>query len=166
MTSFARSGTHPHHAHEEAEASQDRLVALGARIQNASVLARPGSIIITTSHRVISPRGFSAPISRPPGKAGCRIVIHARDADADVAAILHDEMGKGAFKGLLHCFTSSAALAEAALSLGLYISFSGVLTFKNSQNLRDIARTVPWIRFLVETDAPLFGAGSLSRQAQ
>ena len=86
--------------------------------------------------------------------SGLPIVIHARDADADLATILQDEMGKSAFKGLLHCFTASATLAETALSLGLFISFSGVLTFKNSQNLRDIARAVPMDRLLVETDAP------------
>ncbi|MGH6846363.1 MAG: TatD family hydrolase, partial [Methylocella sp.] len=85
---------------------------------------------------------------------GLPLVVHARDADADIAAILRDEMGKGAFAGLLHCFTSSAALAETALSLGLYISFSGVLTFKNSRPLRDIARAVPIDKVLVETDAP------------
>jgi TatD DNase family protein len=81
-------------------------------------------------------------------------VIHARDADADVAAILEDEMGKGAFKALLHCFTAGPALAATALRLGLSISFSGVLTFKNSDALRAIAATVPLDRLLVETDAP------------
>jgi TatD DNase family protein len=82
------------------------------------------------------------------------LVIHARDADDDVAAILRQEMGKGAFKAVLHCFTSSRALAETGLELGLYVSFSGVLTFKNSQDLRDIARDIPLDRLLVETDAP------------
>jgi TatD DNase family protein len=82
------------------------------------------------------------------------LVIHARDADEDVAAILRDEMGKGPFKALLHCFTASRMLAETGIELGLYVSFSGVLTFKNSQDLRDIARDLPLDRLLVETDAP------------
>ncbi|MCI0599112.1 MAG: TatD family hydrolase, partial [Beijerinckiaceae bacterium] len=87
-------------------------------------------------------------------ESGLPIVVHAREADADIAAILRDEMEMGAFTGLLHCFTGSAMLAEAALSLGFYISFSGVLTFKNSGGLREIARSVPLDRLLVETDAP------------
>jgi len=86
--------------------------------------------------------------------AGLPLVIHTRDADDDCAAILRDEMGKGAFTALLHCFTASQALAETAVELGLYISFSGVVTFKNSQSLRDTASTVPLERMLVETDAP------------
>ena len=71
-----------------------------------------------------------------------------------MAAILEDEMGKGAFKALLHCFTGSRQLAERALAIGLSISFSGVLTFKKSEELREIARSVPSERLLVETDAP------------
>jgi TatD DNase family protein len=82
------------------------------------------------------------------------LVIHARDADDDIAAILTDEMGQGRFSALLHCFTSSRALAETALDLGLSISFSGVVTFKKSEGLRAIARDVPLDRILVETDAP------------
>jgi TatD DNase family protein len=87
-------------------------------------------------------------------ESGLPLVIHARDADSDVAAILRDEMGKGAFKAVLHCFTSSRALAESGIELGFTISFSGVLTFKNSENLRAIARDVPLDRLIVETDAP------------
>ena len=82
------------------------------------------------------------------------LVIHTRDADADTAAILTEEMGRGRFNAVLHCFTASRALAEAALGLGLMISFSGVVTFKKSEELRAIARDVPLDRVLVETDAP------------
>ena len=85
---------------------------------------------------------------------GLPVVIHTRDAEDDTAAILKDEMGQGRFGALLHCFTSSRALAETALGLGLMISFSGVVTFKNSGELRAIARDVPLDRILVETDAP------------
>ena len=85
---------------------------------------------------------------------GLPLVIHAREADDDIAAILREEMAAGAFKALLHCFTSSRALAETGLELGLYVSFSGVLTFKGSDDLRAIARDVPLDRLLVETDAP------------
>ena len=85
---------------------------------------------------------------------GLPIVIHSREAEDDTAAILTDEMGQGPFKALLHCFTSSRALAETALDLGFSISFSGVVTFKNSGELRAIARDAPLDRILVETDAP------------
>jgi TatD DNase family protein len=87
-------------------------------------------------------------------ETGLPLVIHTRDADADCAAILTEEMGKGAFPALLHCFTSGRALAETAIGLGLYISFSGVVTFKNAEELRETARAVPLERILVETDAP------------
>ena len=82
------------------------------------------------------------------------LVIHTRDADADMAAILTDEMGQGRFRALLHCFTASRELAETALGLGLSISFSGAVTFKKSEDLRAIARDVPLDSILVETDAP------------
>ena len=82
------------------------------------------------------------------------LVIHARDADDDIAAILEEETGKGAFPAVLHCFSSGARLAERGLALGCYVSFSGILTFKNSEELRAIARDVPLDRLLVETDAP------------
>ena len=87
-------------------------------------------------------------------RTGLPLVIHSRDADEDMARILRDEMGKGAFTALLHCFTSGRELAMTGLELGLYVSFSGVLTFKNSQELRDLVRDVPLDRLLVETDAP------------
>jgi TatD DNase family protein len=82
------------------------------------------------------------------------LVIHTRDADDDMAAILAQEMGQGRFRALLHCFTGSRELAETALGLGLFISFSGVVTFKKSEGLRAIARGAPLDRILVETDAP------------
>ena len=87
--------------------------------------------------------------------AGLPLVIHARDADGDIAAILHEEWDAGGpFQLVLHCFSSGHALAEDALSLGGYVSFSGILTFPRSGALRDIARDIPAERLLVETDAP------------
>jgi TatD DNase family protein len=150
---FCTVGTHPHHAHEEAEASRERLVALAEHPKCVGIGEAGLDYHYDKPPRDVAARVFRTHIAAA-RQSGLPIVIHARDADADVAAILQDEMGKGAFKGLLHCFTASAALAEAALSLGLYISFSGVLTFKNSQGLREIARIVPLDRLLVETDAP------------
>ena len=85
---------------------------------------------------------------------GLPLVIHAREADADLAAILSEETEKGAFPAVLHCFSSGRALAETGIALGHYVSFSGILTFKNAEELRDIARDLPADRILVETDAP------------
>jgi len=87
-------------------------------------------------------------------ETGLPLVIHSRDADDDMAAILTEETGKGAFPFVLHCFSSGAALAETGVALGGYVSFSGILTFRKSDELRDIARTIPLDRLLVETDAP------------
>ena len=82
------------------------------------------------------------------------IIVHARDADEDVAAILENEMEKGPFRGVLHCFSSGAELAERAIGIGLYVSFSGILTFKKAEDLRAIAANLPEDRILVETDSP------------
>jgi TatD DNase family protein len=87
-------------------------------------------------------------------QTGLPVIVHTRDADDDTIEILRDEMGKGAFTGLIHCFTGTQRLADAALELGLYISVSGIATFKNSTALRDVIKTVPLDRLLVETDAP------------
>ena len=104
--------------------------------------------------RATSPTACSAPHIAAARETGLPLVIHSREADDDMAATLRDEMGRGRFTAVLHCFTSSAALARTGLELGLSISFSGVATFKNSEGLRDIAREVPLDRMLVETDAP------------
>jgi TatD DNase family protein len=146
-------GTHPHQAHEEPEAPVAQLVEL-ARHPRCVAIGEAG----LDYHYDRSPRDVAARVFRnhiaAARESGLPLVIHARDADADVAAILRDEMGKGTFKALLHCFTASRMLAETGLELGLSVSFSGVITFKNSQELREIARDVPLDRLLVETDAP------------
>ena len=83
------------------------------------------------------------------------VIVHTRDADDDTIAILEDEMGKGAFTGVIHCFTGTQMLADAALEMGFCISVSGIATFKKSEELRAVLKTVPLDRLLVETDAPL-----------
>lgn len=87
-------------------------------------------------------------------QTGLPLIVHSRDADADMEKTLSAEMAKGAFTGLLHCFSSSKDLADRAVALGFYISLSGIITFKNSQGLRDAIKDVPLDRLLVETDAP------------
>lgn len=150
---FCTVGTHPHHVHEEAEPSVAELLDL-ARHPKCVGLGEAG----LDYHYDLAPRDVAQRVFRThiaaARESGLPLVIHTRDADDDCAAILTEETGKGAFPALLHCFTSSRALAETALGLGLYISFSGVVTFKNSQALREIARDVPLERMLVETDAP------------
>jgi TatD DNase family protein len=85
---------------------------------------------------------------------GLPLEIHTREADADTAAILEEEHAKGPFPAILHCYTGGPDLAARALALGLYVSFTGVVTFKKSEALREIAASVPLDRLLVETDAP------------
>jgi TatD DNase family protein len=146
-------GTHPQRAHEQPEASVEDLVSLASH---------PKCVAIGEAgldyHYDKAPRDVAAQVFRThidaARRTGLPLVIHSRDADEDMAAILRDEMGKGAFKALLHCFTSSQQLAATGLELGLSVSFSGVLTFKTSEELRRIAADVPLDRLLVETDAP------------
>jgi TatD DNase family protein len=146
-------GTHPHQAAEEAETDVAAIKAFAAHPKCVGI-GEAG----LDYHYNYAPPDVAAKVFRAQiGLARALelpLVIHAREADDDMAAILREEMGKGAFAAVLHCFTSSRALAETGLELGLYLSFSGVLTFKNSQNLRDIARDAPLDRLLVETDAP------------
>jgi TatD DNase family protein len=84
---------------------------------------------------------------------GLPLIIHTRSASADTLAVLADE-GQGRVRGVFHCFTETQAVADAALALGMYISFSGILSFKNAQDLRDVAQNVPLDRCLIETDSP------------
>ena len=137
---FCTVGEHPHEAHEEPEVAVDELVALARASEMRRHRRSRARLSLRQTRRATSPRGSSAPISRPRARPACRSSSTRRDADADMAAILDDEMGKGPFKAVLHCFTSSRELAETGLALGLYVSFSGIVTFKNSRRLRDIAR--------------------------
>ena len=150
---FFTIGTHPHQAHEEPDTSVARLVELSAHPKCVGIGEAGLDYHYDKSPRDVAARVFRTHIAAA-RETGLPLVIHARDADADVAAIVRDEMGQGAFKAVLHCFTSSRELAMTGLELGLYVSFSGVLTFKASQELRAIARDVPLDRLLVETDAP------------
>ena len=82
------------------------------------------------------------------------IIVHTRDAEEDTVNIMQEQMGKGAYRGVIHCFTSTQYLAEKALEMGFYISISGIISFKTAQAIRDVVKTVPLDRLLVETDAP------------
>jgi TatD DNase family protein len=146
-------GTHPHQAHEEPDVSVEQLVGLSSHPRCVAIGEAGLDYHYDKSPRDVAEVVFRRHIEAA-RRTGLPLVIHSRDADEDMARILRDEMGKGAFTALLHCFTSGRELAMTGLELGLYVSFSGVLTFKNSQELRDLVRDVPLDRLLVETDAP------------
>lgn len=105
------------------------------------------------SPRDVQARVFRAHIHAA-RESGLPIVIHTRDADADTIEILDEEQAKGAFKGVIHCFSAGREVAECALKHGMYVSFSGIVTFKNAANVREVAAMVPLDRLLVETDSP------------
>lgn len=150
---FCSVGTHPHHAAEEPDVTADELVRLAEHPKCVAIGEAGLDYFYDRSPREAQAAGFRTHIAAA-RVTGLPLVIHARDADADVAAILEDETGKGAFPFILHCFSSGRALAEAGIRLGGYVSFSGILTFKRSDELRAIARDVPRERLLIETDAP------------
>jgi TatD DNase family protein len=155
---FCSVGTHPHNAHEELDIGADELVK---RTRDPKVVAIGEAGL--DYHYDYSPRpaqeqGFRAHIAAARATQ-LPLVIHSRDADEDMARILSEETGKGAFPAILHCFTGGRDLALKAIDLGLHISFTGILTFKNSQNLRDIAAELPADRIMVETDAPYLAPG-------
>ena len=150
---FCSVGTHPHHAAEEPDVTADELVAL-ARHPKVVAIGEAGlDYHYDNSPREAQEKGFRTHIAAARA-TGLPLVIHARDADADVARILEEETARGTFSFVLHCFTGAPELARRGIALGGFVSFSGVLTFKNSGALRDVARQVPLDRLLVETDAP------------
>jgi len=151
-------GTHPHNAHEELDVTADALVALAAHPKVIAIGEAGLDYHYDKSPREAQEQGFRTHIAAA-RQSGLPLVIHAREADERVAAILTEEMGKGAFKAVLHCFTGSEALAQRGVELGLYVSFSGIVTYRSAQNLRDIAAALPADRILVETDAPYLAPG-------
>lgn len=150
---FCTIGTHPHNAEEESGIAAEELVRLSEHPKVVGIGEAGLDYFYDRAPREAQAAGFRVHIEAA-RRTGLPLVIHARDADNDVAAILREEMGKGAFPFILHCFSSGPALARAGIDLGGYISFSGILTFKKSDALREIAKNVPHDRLLVETDAP------------
>jgi TatD DNase family protein len=155
---YCSVGTHPHNAHEELDVTASDLAAY-TRSAKVVALGEAGlDYHYDNSPRDAQERGFRTHIAAA-RETGLPLVIHTREADADTARILEEETGKGAFPAVLHCFTGGADLAQRAIALGLFISFTGILTFKNSAALRDIAAELPADRILVETDAPYLAPG-------
>ncbi len=155
---YSSVGTHPHHAHEELDIVAGDLVA---RTHHPKVVAIGEAGLdyhYDNSPRDAQAQGFRAHIAAA-RETQLPLVIHSRDADDDMAAILRDEMAKGAFPAVLHCFTGGRALALTGIELGVYVSFTGILTFKKSDALRAIAAELPADRILVETDSPYLAPG-------
>ena len=151
---YCSIGTHPHNAAEEPDVTADDLVRIAKAEPLVVAIGEAGlDYHYDNSPRAAQREGFLRHIAAA-RTTQLPLVIHARDADDDIAAILEDEAGKGAFPFVLHCFSSGAALARRGLALGGYVSFSGIVTFKRSDDLRAIAAEVPMDRLLVETDAP------------
>ena len=155
---YCSVGTHPHHAHEELDITAADLVE---RTRHPKVVAIGEAGLdyhYDTSPRPAQEQGFRAHIAAA-RETGLPLVIHSRDADDDMAAILREETKQGAFPAVLHCFTGGRDLAFAGIELGLYVSFTGILTFKKSDDLRAIAAALPADRVLVETDSPYLAPG-------
>ena len=150
---FCTVGTHPHNAHEELDVPVSEIVRLTQHSKVVGIGEAGLDYHYDNSPPEAQMQGFCNHIAAA-RESGLPLVIHTREAEEDTARVLEKEMGKGHFKALLHCFTSQQWLAERAVELGLYVSFSGILTYKTAQNLRDTAKALPEDRILVETDAP------------
>ncbi|RWC28844.1 MAG: TatD family deoxyribonuclease [Mesorhizobium sp.] len=150
---YCSVGTHPHNAAEELDVTVEELARLSAHRKVVAIGEAGLDYFYDHAPRDAQAQGFRTHIAAA-RRTGLPLVIHSRDADSDMADILEDETGKGAFPFILHCFSSGRRLAEVGVALGGYVSFSGILTFKNSAELRAIAADVPRDRLLVETDAP------------
>jgi TatD DNase family protein len=145
-------GTHPHNAHEEPEITTADLVRL-AEHPRCVAIGEAGLDYHYPGDYAAQATGFRRHIAAA-RETSLPLVIHAREADEEIASILEQEMGQGAFPFVLHCFSSGLDLARRGLALGGYISFSGILTFKNAATIQEAATMAPADRILVETDAP------------
>ena len=150
---YCSVGIHPHEAEAEPDVQAAQLLAHAGHPKVVAFGETGLDYFYEHAPRKAQLDNFRAHIEAS-REAGLPIIVHTREADADTEALLTEEMAKGAFTGVLHCFTSGERLARAAVDLGFYISFSGILTFKKTEALQAIARDLPLDRILVETDAP------------
>lgn len=155
---FFSVGTHPHQAHEELDVPVAEIVEKSQHPKCIAIGEAGLDYFYDKSPRAAQREGLLNHIAAA-RQTGLPLVIHSRDADDDMGDLLEAEMAKGAFTAVLHCFTGGDRLAARALQLGLYISASGVITFKKSEALRAVFASVPLDRLLVETDAPYLAPG-------
>ncbi|NYT40107.1 TatD family hydrolase [Sphingomonas sp. R-74633] len=150
---WASVGIHPHEADEHPDIDASKLIEKARHPRVVGIGETGLDYYYDHSDRNRQRASFRTHIT------ACRetqlpLIVHTRDAEADTAEILREEMGKGAFPGVIHCFTASREFSEIALELGFYISISGIVTFKNAKDLQDTAAQLPLDRLLIETDAP------------
>lgn len=150
---WATIGIHPHEADQHPHVDTAKLVARAAHPRVVGIGESGLDYHYDHSDRARQQASFRAHIAAA-RDTGLPIVVHTRDAEDDTIAILRDEMAKGAYPGVIHCFTASGEFADKALELGLYISISGIVTFKNARDLQQTAARLPLDRLLIETDAP------------
>ncbi|HEX7871366.1 MAG TPA: TatD family hydrolase [Sphingobium sp.] len=150
---WATIGIHPHEADTHPDVDTARLVDGAAHLRIIGIGETGLDYYYDHSDRQRQQDSFRSHIAAS-RETGLPIIVHTRDAEEDTAAILREEMGKGAFPGVIHCFTASDAFADIALDLGFYISLSGIVTFKNAKALQETARRIPDNRLLIETDSP------------
>ncbi len=150
---FGTVGIHPHEAEREPDVAVEALVTRAEHPKIVGIGETGLDYYYDNAPRHMQQVNFRAHI-KAARITGLPVIIHTRDADDDCAAILSEEMEEGAFTAVVHCFTAGPALAKVALELGLYISISGIVTFKTAKDLQAIAKDLPSDRILVETDAP------------
>jgi TatD DNase family protein len=150
---WATVGIHPHEADQHPDVGTAKLIERAAHPRVVGIGESGLDYYYDHSDRDRQRASFRAHIAAA-RETGLPIVVHTRDAEEDTAEILREEMGKGAYPGVIHCFTASGAFADIALELGLYISISGIVTFKNAKDLQETAARLPIERMLIETDAP------------
>jgi TatD DNase family protein len=150
---FCSVGVHPHEAAHEPDVALDRIVTLAKHPKVVGIGEAGLDYYYDKSPRDQQKSNFRRHMQAAI-ETNLPLIVHTRDADDDMAQMLTEGCGEGALRGVLHCFTSSRQLAEKALELGFYISISGIVTFKNAEDLRQTVRGVPLDRLLVETDSP------------
>jgi TatD DNase family protein len=155
---YCSVGTHPHNADEEDGIPAEQLIELTKHSKVVALGEAGLDYFYQHGSREAQERGFRAHIAAARA-TGLPLVIHTRDADDDCGRILEEEIAKGSFRAVLHCYTGGRDLAMKAIAMGLSISFTGILTFKKSQALRDLAADLPADRIMVETDAPYLAPG-------
>jgi TatD DNase family protein len=150
---WASIGIHPHEADAHPDVDTAKLIERAAHPKVVAIGETGLDYYYDHSDRDRQRASFRAHIAAA-RETGLPLIVHTRDAEEDTAEILADEMGKGAYTGVIHCFTASGAFADKALELGLYISLSGIVTFKNARDLQETVKRVPDDRLLIETDSP------------
>lgn len=150
---WASVGVHPHEAEAEPDIELQELLKRAEHPKTIAIGETGLDYYYEYAPREAQKRNFITHIEAS-RQTGLPLIVHTRDAEEDTVSILKSEMEKGAFPGVIHCFTASRAFAEFALSIGFYISISGIVTFKSAKDLQDTAKSIPLDHLLIETDAP------------